>query len=247
MTEQQEPQQPAVETPVAPEPPATPTAQGNSARLPGIPHNLGLHRAANSQLPHDSAVTTRSDTTAAAQETVASETATHENSAQQEVTQSSAPAAPPVAPALATSDTAVETPAKSSQKDKIATIVLLVVGALSAINLALSMASLYTTAHLLVATLPKHNLTVPEFVQPLGAVMCILMLLSWLLTLAFAVNRLRAKKRAFWVPLVAGVITTTISLVVSGLVIMQTLPADVLSDPQQMQIIVDALSSYEAE
>lgn len=126
--------------------------------------------------------------------------------------------------------------------DRIVTIVLLVVGALGALNFAASLYSVQETLRQYGEILGVENLVIPTGVSTLGVVGALVIFAIYALNLIYSLQRLRARKITFWVPLVAAVIAMIVSTVVSAIAF--TLVPELLqaaSDPSALQTLMDGL------
>lgn len=126
--------------------------------------------------------------------------------------------------------------------DRIITIVLLVVGALGALNSAASLYSMPETLQRFGEILGLEGLVVPAEVGTLGLVGALVIFAIYALNLVYSLQRLRAKKLTFWVPLVAAVLSVLVSTAVSFTAF--TLVPELLqaaSDPSALQTLMDAL------
>ena len=97
--------------------------------------------------------------------------------------------------------------------DRIATILLLVFGALGALYLAASLYQMPASIAMVGTMLGSESLAVPESVTTLGIVGAILLLSLYALTLIYSLQRLRARKLAFWVPLAAGALAMVLTFI----------------------------------
>jgi hypothetical protein len=119
--------------------------------------------------------------------------------------------------------------------DRIITIVLLALGAYGALSLALSLQQVPQQFRLIGTVLGAENLTVPESVGVVGTVGAILVLAVYAVNLIFSIQRLRARKLAFWVPLVAFALALVV-LFVCTIVAVNALPElmQLMSDPDAL-------------
>ena len=98
--------------------------------------------------------------------------------------------------------------------DRVITIILLVFGAFGALSVARSFFGLETQISLMGTLIGIEEPRVASWVGTLGTVSALVVLLVWALNLLFSIQRMRARKLAFWVPLVAAVIAFVIVMVV---------------------------------
>lgn len=120
---------------------------------------------------------------------------------------------------------------KNRQSDRIITIVLLVVGALGALYTALSMMQLPASFHLIATTLEFDDFVAPASIETLGTVGALVTLALYAVTLIYSIQRMRAKKLTFWVPLAAGALSIIIAIVISMIAMSQA--------PDLMQQLAD--------
>lgn len=98
--------------------------------------------------------------------------------------------------------------------DRVITIILLVLGGFGALNIAGSFFGLESQIHLTATMIGLENTEVAGWVGPLGVISGLLVLLLFALTLIFSIQRMRANKLTFWVPLAAGGIAFVLLMVV---------------------------------
>ncbi|GAA1598760.1 DUF6264 family protein [Leucobacter chromiireducens] len=116
--------------------------------------------------------------------------------------------------------------------DRIITIILLVFGAFGALSVARSFFGLESQISLMGTLIGMDEPKVASWVGTLGMVSALVVLLVWALNLLFSIQRMRARKITFWVPLVAAVIAFIIVMVVPMIAmngapeIMQQIEAD---------------------
>ncbi|MEI5583185.1 MULTISPECIES: DUF6264 family protein [unclassified Agromyces] len=122
--------------------------------------------------------------------------------------------------------------------DAIATIILLVVGLFGAAYNALLLTMLPSvatetfrqTAEVLGTELPARDFVAGPQVPTLILVGTIVQLALWVIALAWSVRRLRARRLAFWVPLVMGAV---------AFVVLYALMAQILlSDPEYARVLM---------
>ncbi|MHA3722599.1 DUF6264 family protein [Leucobacter sp. HY1910] len=117
--------------------------------------------------------------------------------------------------------------------DRVITIGLLVLAAYSTLSIASSMFALESQLRLVGAMIGLEHATLAEWVKPLGTGTGIAVLALFAVTLIYSIQRMRARRLAFWVPLTAGAIAVLIVLIVPTVAmfagapeIMQQLDAD---------------------
>lgn len=211
---------------------ASPASRSDAGRVTGVPHNLGAG----------------SQTTAAAPVPApAAPAATPQNpgsapAANGEPAPYRATVAPP-APQQYASQQAVGGP-KPRTGDRIATIILLVIGALGALISAQSMLALNSSFSLMAEAVGMSDFTVPEWLGTLGTVSALAFIAVYAVTLIFSIQRMRARKITFWVPLTAGAIVFVAMFVLTTIAItsMPELMTQ-MSDPDAMQKLLDYTST----
>lgn len=107
--------------------------------------------------------------------------------------------------------------------DRVATVILLVVGAYFALSLSLSMMSLDTSMFFIAQAAGLEDFRVPDSVGTVKTVGVFAMLALFAVMLIWSIQRMRAGKLAFWVPLGAGVISV-ILLFVTTIIAMMMAP-----------------------
>lgn len=229
--------------------PPTGTGHGNDGRapaprgrVPGVPHNLGV----------SSGTATSSTATSG---TAASNTTPPNTAAPGAQTDASrqAPTAPPPSygqlgsPPTDGSRAPEQPPAPGSpapppqqrgagsgtgrRADRIITILLLVFGALGALYLAASLQQLPASLELFSTALGADGLVIPAAVHTLGTVGALTILAIYALNLVFSIQRLRARRLTFWVPLAAGVIAFVVFFAITAFAMNQA--------PEVMQLFTD--------
>lgn len=98
--------------------------------------------------------------------------------------------------------------------DRVITILLLALGAFGALNIASSFFNLESQIRLTGTMIGVDSPNLASWVGPLGIISGLVVLLLFALTLIFSIQRMRANKLTFWVPLVAGAIAVIILMVV---------------------------------
>ena len=116
--------------------------------------------------------------------------------------------------------------------DRVVTIMLLVFGAFGALSVARSFFALESQISLMGTLIGMDSPKVESWVGTLGVASALAVLLVYALNLILSIQRMRARKITFWVPLVAAVIAFVILLVVPMIAmggapeIMQQIEAD---------------------
>lgn len=126
--------------------------------------------------------------------------------------------------------------------DRVITIILLVIGAVGALYFAFVL-FVMTQSIYLIANMVDLEVTVPESVKTLGLIGALIMLALYAVTLIFSIQRMRARKLAFWVPLVAGVLSFVVLTVFTSLA-MAEVPdlLHYLSDPDNLSRLLGNLT-----
>ncbi|WP_427869401.1 DUF6264 family protein [Leucobacter luti] len=187
-----------------------------SAVPPGVPHNLGVAPGAAGQPG------TQSGSTAAAP--TRTPTRPGEEPAPYRADQpKNAPAQQPQAqrpqflhpgvPA-APGQPGAAAPRKPRTGDRVVTILLLVFGAFGALNIASSFFALGNQIRLMATMIGLENVEPAGWVNTLGTVSGLATLLLFALTAIYSIQRMRAGKIAFWVPLAAGGIAFVLLMVI---------------------------------
>lgn len=164
-------------------------AQGSAPQPAGVPHNLGV---GDSPAP------------AAPQPHVPN----------QQVPQAPQQFQPPQAPQPYDAQQH-PAPKAPSTADRIITVILLVLGAVGALQFALGMMTLGSQIEMIAVSLGAEGLTLPASFAVLESVGTIVMLSVYAIALIWSIQRLRAKKLTFWVPLSAGVLAVILLFVFS--------------------------------
>lgn len=128
--------------------------------------------------------------------------------------------------------------------DRVITIVLLVIGALGALYFAFTLFVMTQSMYVLARLVGLDDLTIPGSVATLGLVGALIMLTLYAVTLIFSIQRIRARKLAFWVPLVAGVLSVIILIIFTMLAVAEV-PSlmHYLSDPDVLSRLLDLSTS----
>lgn len=134
------------------------------------------------------------------------------------------PQAPPAAPQLAAPPQAPPAQgARPARKgDRIVTIILLVIGAYGAFSISSGMFNLAPQLMLNASMLDVETMTLPDWTGTAGTVTGLFVLLVWALNLLLSIQRMRAGKLAFWVPLVAAAVALIPVFIVMSAVLFQT-------------------------
>lgn len=130
------------------------------------------------------------------------------------------PSAPPQqqAPAPAPRYTPMPGARQPGSVDRIVTIALLVLGAFGAVNTAASLQVLPQQISLVYEQQGIGEFTPPEWLPTLTMIGTIAQLALYAATLGWSILRLRARKTAFWVPLVGGVLSIVLMMVLVSIV-----------------------------
>ena len=161
------------------------------------------------------------------------------------VTPGQAPTMPAYRPATQPQGGAPVASGKPSRRgDRIATIILLVAGTIGAVYLSLTMMLMKSSFNIIADLLNMANFSVPTTIQTLGTVGALILLGLYAVMLIFAIQRMRAGKVAFWIPLVAGIISVIVVVAIMSMALAQ-MPEilKALADPDNVAKLLD-LSSY---
>ncbi len=232
-------------------PPAPPTSSASpagSGPVPGVPHNLGARGSAGSaagagnaapQAPsqaHGQAQTPWGAPGSAPENTTRQPGDTQQAGDQQHYRAM----APPQTQPGGTGGAAGSGGASNRLGDRIASIVLLVLGALGALYFAASLYSMPASISLMARALEIDGFAVPSSVSTTGTVGALSVFAIYALNLIFTLQRLRARKLAFWVPLVAAALAIIVVLGVSAIAIAQVPELlQQLSDPDSTARLLD--------
>lgn len=129
--------------------------------------------------------------------------------------------------------------------DRFITIALLVLGAYGAMNSGFALMQLGAEVTRLGTILGLEDFTVPSQVSVIGNIGSILMLVIYALVLIFSIRRIRARKLAFWAPLVAGVLALIIYFVLAIIAYMQS--PELVNAMMQPDALEKVMSSLEAQ
>ena len=219
---------PAAAAPV----PAPAAANGTAdaevpARLPGVPHNLGAPVGGRGSGP--SATTPAASASAYGVSAPPAPGAPASNAGTQQQPHSAHQVAPAQAPLP--QGAPVPRPAKPRTADRVITVLLLVMGAFGALNIAFELSQLPLSQQKTAELLGVTGYEAPSWTGPAGIVSAIAVLAIYAVNLILSVRRLRANKLTFFVPLIAGVVAF---LVLFGLVMAAT-----IASPELMQAAQD--------
>ncbi|MGW9021136.1 DUF6264 family protein [Leucobacter chromiiresistens] len=132
---------------------------------------------------------------------------------------------------------------KPRTADRVITIILLVLGMFGSLNFAGSMMSLPASFSLMGSAFEIDGFTVPAWVGTVGTVTAIAIFAVFAVSLIFSIQRMRARKLAFWVPLTAGAIVVVGTIIVTTVVLLNVPELmSAASDPTAMQKLLDSLS-----
>lgn len=235
------------------------------ARLPNVPHNLGMDRAANSSvdfpLPQTQSESNAADSLSAAPSAPSVVPQTTQPQTTQPHTTPPASATPhaqtpqPQTQQQMQQPSAsqrgegrrMETPPASSltpkqRIDRFVSILLLASGALGTLLIGQTMLGLSSQLHIMLAPVVQDP-QIPAFVQPLSQGTALGVLILYVVTLLGTIARLRSKKLSFWLPLSAGALAGIVAIGVAVAVLLIAIPQDVLSDPEKTKLMLDALST----
>ena len=212
-----------------------------SGRVPGVPHNLGI--AGGSQVIPPAARPTGqpgqgaapSEPTRAAGEPYRAaspqNTGSEPQASQQRAASPDHQTTPFYPGPAAVQNGAPASAPKKRTGDRVITIVLLVLGAYMALSFADSLFRIDAQFTLLADMLGIEQPTVPDWVHTMCLVGAIAVLLLYALTLIYSVQRMRAGKLTFWVPLAAGAIAWLLVSVFTGIAM--------VSSPEMLEAIND--------
>ncbi|MFD5600288.1 DUF6264 family protein [Leucobacter sp. NPDC058333] len=192
----------------------------------GVPHNLGARgtdeaaASATAQAPARSTTPTR-------------DPEPYRAPAPQSGQQAPLAAQQPTAPAAR----------KPRMADRVITIILLVMGVFGSLNFAGSMMSMPGSLSQVASALDLKDFSVPAWVATVGTVSAIAIFAIFAVSLIFSIQRMRAGKLAFWVPLTAGVIVVIGTIIVS-IAILMNIPElmNAAADPGATEKLWDSLA-----
>lgn len=126
-----------------------------------------------------------------------------------------------------------------SMADRIITILLLVFGAVGALQFALGMLSLGAQLEIVAEMLGAESVTAPASMGVLQTVGAIAVLTIYAVALIWSVQRLRVKKLTFWVPLAAGALALVL-VVIFGVISVMLVPELLeYSTPENMERLLE--------
>lgn len=210
------------------------TSTPTSGALPGVPHNLGVSGAPARPV-------TSATTPPAQQPTSNTHGAPYQAPPPPGVQQT-----PPASSAhQASQSTAQPTPHSGAPRrgtaDRIITILLLAVGAIGALNTAFLMMQLAPNMHVAAGIFGIENFVVPAAVSTIGTVGAVVILALYAVTLIFSIQRLRARKLTFWVPLAAGVIAFILYMALTLIAFSQSPElVQAMADPNALNTLLDS-------
>ncbi|MGW4931224.1 DUF6264 family protein [Agromyces sp. NPDC004153] len=129
-----------------------------------------------------------------------------------------APPAQPTAPPPPPAPVALPGERPPSAVDRVVTIALLALGAFGAINTAASLQVLPQQVSLVYEQQGVGDFTPPEWLPTLTMVGTVLQLALYAATLGWSILRLRARRTAFWVPILGGVLSLVLMMVLVSIV-----------------------------
>lgn len=210
--------------------PASQAAARGAGPVPGVPHNLGVP---GNSAPPQSLPASPSHTTAPQSG----------QRPEQPTTQQPAVQDPHVYRASAPEPQARQGLSPGRLADRIVTIVLIMIGAFGALSLADSLFRLPSQLVIVADILGVEDIAIPDAVGVLGTVSGIIVLALYAVTLIFSIQRMRARKLAFFIPLAAGLIAFIVMMAASMIAFM--LVPDLVqqaSDPNAMNLMLDYLA-----
>lgn len=133
---------------------------------------------------------------------------------------------------------------KSRTADRVITILLLGLGAVGAMFTANTMLALSNSYALMADVFGLDDFEVPGWVGTLGTVSAIAFIALFAVVLIFSIQRMRARKLTFWVPLTAGAVAL-VAMFVLIYVPLAGIPelASQMGDPDALQRMLDYLST----
>lgn len=221
-------------------PASTPGSTPNVGPIPGVPHNLG---AAGSGPSGSSAPASTAGAPGDSEPRQVHDAPTGQRSVD------GAPAAPPSGASDAAPYRATAAPVPQSERaprsggrvaDRVVTVVLLAIGAYGALSTAAGLFTLEQEFTRLAAVFDLSSASMPNWVGVMCTVGGLAVLAIYAVTLIFSIQRLRAQKLAFYIPLIAGVIAAVLMMVVA-MVAMFAMPGlmEQMSDPSAMDKILE--------
>ncbi|MEV8339076.1 DUF6264 family protein [Leucobacter sp. NPDC077196] len=204
--------------------------------LTGVPHNLGARDAgANAVAPSAPTTSPTSNSRDPEPYRAAAPQSTRDSAPQQQAPQQQAP--------QHTHGTPEVPQQKPRMADRVITIILLVLGMFGSLNFAASMMNLPASLSVMGSILEVEDFTVPSWVGTVGTVTAIAIFAVFAVSLIFSIQRMRARKLAFWVPLTAGAIVVLGTIIVTT-VVMLNVPEllSAASAPDAMQKMLDSVT-----
>lgn len=216
-------------------------AQVEADRLAGVPHNLGT-----SSQSQRSGAQARPASPAAGTASEAGSPRQQPSGEPVPYRAEQAPVAPPMqAPQY---QQGVQQAQQRPQRmaDVVITIALLVIGGFGALTSAQSMFGLSRSFTLMADVLGIADFSQPAWLGTLGTVSGLVIIALYAVALIFSIQRMRARKLAFWVPLTAGAIAGIGAVVVTSIALVAVPELmNALSDPDAMQKMLDYVSTMQ--
>ncbi|QIM17184.1 hypothetical protein G7067_13420 [Leucobacter insecticola] len=133
---------------------------------------------------------------------------------------------------------------KSRTADRVITILLLGLGALGALITANTMLLLGSSYTQIADALDIENFKLPDWMDTFCTVSAIAFIALFAVVLIFSIQRMRARKLAFWVPLVAGVLALVAMFVLMSIVL-AGLPelTNSLNEPGALQKLLEYMAT----
>ncbi|UOQ56226.1 DUF6264 family protein [Leucobacter allii] len=210
---------------------STPAGSGGSP-VPGVPHNLGARGGDGAAgAPAPAAPSTPAGDAPRSPTAAGSDPEPYR-------------AAPPQQPApRAPRDRAPGTEPGPRTGDRVVTILLLALGAFGALSMAQSMLGLAPSLAMILDAFDLQDVETPSWLGVLGSVSAIAIFALYAVSLIFSIQRMRARKITFWVPLTAGAIAL-IGIIVVTSVAMAAIPElmTALADPASTQQLLDYMA-----
>lgn len=200
--------------------------QGGANPGPGVPHNLGVRGDQSASEPQ-AAAAPKPTTAGRPGDPEPYRAAAPQQQPQTAQPMQQAASATPGAP-------------KSRTVDRVFTIILLALGAFGALQIAGSLMSISASFSLVGSALELEDFSVPGWIGSVGTISAIVVIALYAVSLIFSIQRMRAGKIAFWVPLTAGAIAV-IGTIVLTTVMMFNVPelVNAASDPSSTGKILD--------
>lgn len=201
------------------------SAGGTTGRIAGVPHNLGATpRSAGAGAP-----------------------TTEQAGSGDRSYRAPAPSAPPRQPAQPRPGFNAPTNAAGPRKrsaDRTSTIILIAFGALGALYFAFSLQQMPASFAVMAQQLGANDLLIPDSVKTISTVGALAVLVVYALNVVLSLQRMRAGKLAFWVPLVAFGVALAVLFGCSAIALSQ-MPQllQLLSDPGAVAKLFDSLGA----